>query len=102
MPIGDSDRPRTRSTRQAEKKGAGRGVGTMGVQIPPYRKRYGNDFISVRAGDRTRREKNRDGKSHGGGVEKNLYPGMRETESSKRAIGKWTRENENYTKLEVK
>lgn len=35
MPIGDSDRPRTRSTRQAEKKGAGRGVGTMGYKSHP-------------------------------------------------------------------
>lgn len=35
MPIGDSDRPRTRSTRQAEKNGAGRGVGTMGYKSHP-------------------------------------------------------------------
>lgn len=44
-------------------------------------------------------KKNRDVKSHGGGVEKINAPGafVRE-ESSRRAVGKWTRENENDTK----
>lgn len=87
MPIGDSGRVRLGE----RKKGTQRDVDTMGLRIPPYRKRHGNDFISARAGDRAWRKKIGRQRATEAGSKKLVPRGEREGELSRGAIGKWTR-----------
>lgn len=89
MPIGEPDRARSRSTRPAEKSSA-KGRRYNGVQIPPYRKRHGNDFISESALVIERwREKKIENERHGTNEEagsKKLMPrGERERDREREA-----------------